>query len=118
MRIAALSGWTSEQRHVVVACFLGWALDAFDFFLMVFILKDIAQEFNTQITDVTRTSHTSPPIQGLSHTFRKSPVACDWVVGTGVVPRHGDFNNLDCQTGLTGITGAKGIFRCCQISRP
>jgi hypothetical protein len=39
------------------------------------------------------------------------------MVGPGVVPRHGDFNNLDCQTGLTGVTGAKGIFRCCQISR-
>ncbi len=53
MRIAALSGWTSEQRHVVAASFLGWTLDAFDFFLMVFVLKDIAQEFHTQITDVT-----------------------------------------------------------------
>ena len=53
MRIEALSGWTSEQRHVVAACFLGWTLDAFDFFLLVFVLKDIAQEFNTQITDVT-----------------------------------------------------------------
>ena len=27
--------------------------DAFDFFLLVFVLKDIAQEFNTQITEVT-----------------------------------------------------------------
>jgi SHS family lactate transporter-like MFS transporter len=53
MRIEALSGWTSEQRHVVAACFLGWTLDAFDFFLLVFVLKDIAQEFNTQITEVT-----------------------------------------------------------------
>ena len=53
MRIAALSGWTSEQRHVVAASFLGWSLDAFDFFLLVFVLKDIAQEFNTEITDVT-----------------------------------------------------------------
>jgi len=53
MRIAALSGWTSEQKHVVAATFLGWTLDAFDFFLLVFVLKDIAQEFNTQITDVT-----------------------------------------------------------------
>src|SRR3989442_3296448 len=61
-------------------------------------------------------SHRSPPIRGLSYTFRKSPVARDCVVGPGVVPRHGDFNNLDCQTGLTGITGAKCIFRCCQIS--
>ena len=53
MRIAALSGWTSEQKHVVAASFLGWTLDAFDFFLMVFVLKDIAQEFHTDITDVT-----------------------------------------------------------------
>ena len=101
MRIAALSGWTSEQRHVVVACFLGWALDAFDFFLMVFILKDIAQEFNTQITDVTRTSHTSPPIQGLSHTFRKSPVACDWVVGPGAVTQTSVVNGLRVKSALT-----------------
>ena len=53
MRIAALSGWSSEQKHVVAASFLGWALDAFDFFLMVFVLKDIAQEFHSQITNVT-----------------------------------------------------------------
>jgi MFS transporter, SHS family, lactate transporter len=53
MRIEALSGWTSEQKHVVAATFLGWTLDAFDFFLLVFVLKDIAQEFNTHIEDVT-----------------------------------------------------------------
>jgi SHS family lactate transporter-like MFS transporter len=53
MAIAALSGWTSEQKHVVAATFLGWTLDAFDFFLLVFVLKDIATEFNTQITEVT-----------------------------------------------------------------
>jgi MFS transporter, SHS family, lactate transporter len=53
MRIAALSGWTSQQRHVVAASFLGWTLDAFDFFLMVFVLKDIAQEFHTDVTQVT-----------------------------------------------------------------
>jgi MFS transporter, SHS family, lactate transporter len=53
MAIAALSGWTSEQKHVVVASFLGWTLDAFDFFLLVFVLKDIAAEFHTDIADVT-----------------------------------------------------------------
>jgi SHS family lactate transporter-like MFS transporter len=53
MAIAVLSGWTSEQKHVVAASFLGWSLDAFDFFLLVFVLKDIATEFNTQIADVT-----------------------------------------------------------------
>jgi len=53
MRIEALSGWTSDQRHVVAATFLGWTLDAFDFFLLVFVLKDIAKEFDTHIEDVT-----------------------------------------------------------------
>jgi MFS transporter, SHS family, lactate transporter len=53
MAIAALSGWTSQQKHVVVASFLGWSLDAFDFFLLVFVLKDIAAEFNTDISNVT-----------------------------------------------------------------
>src|ERR1700754_3185110 len=53
MAIAALSGWTREQKHVVAASFLGWSLDAFDFFLLVFVLKDIAAEFNTDISNVT-----------------------------------------------------------------
>ena len=38
---------------MVAATFLGWTLDAFDFFLLVFVLKDIAAEFKTDITDVT-----------------------------------------------------------------
>src|SRR6202051_1383056 len=53
MAIAALSGWTSEQKHVVTASFLGWSLDACDFFLLVFVLKDIAAEFQTDISNVT-----------------------------------------------------------------
>jgi MFS transporter, SHS family, lactate transporter len=53
MAISALSGWTSEQKHVVAASFLGWSLDAFDFFLLVFVLKDIAAEFQTDISNVT-----------------------------------------------------------------
>jgi SHS family lactate transporter-like MFS transporter len=53
MNIVALTGWTREQRSVVIASFLGWTLDAFDFFLLVFVLKDIAQEFNTAISKVT-----------------------------------------------------------------
>lgn len=44
--------WTREQKHVTIAAYLGWTLDAFDFFLMVFILKDIAAEFHTQIPEV------------------------------------------------------------------
>ncbi|MBN3809729.1 MFS transporter [Paraburkholderia sp. Ac-20347] len=44
--------WTREQKNVTIAAYLGWTLDAFDFFLMVFVLKDIATEFNTKIPAV------------------------------------------------------------------
>ncbi len=37
----------------MAASFLGWSLDAFDFFLLVFVLKDIAAEFGTDITTIT-----------------------------------------------------------------
>src|SRR5580658_3051838 len=42
-----LKGWTAVQRKVVVASFLGWTLDAFDFFLLVFVLDDVARDFGT-----------------------------------------------------------------------
>ena len=45
MNLGALRGWTSAQKHVVAASFLGWMLDAFDFFLLVFVLPDIAKTF-------------------------------------------------------------------------
>src|SRR6202034_2703565 len=42
-----LKGWTAVERKVVTASFLGWALDAFDFFLLVFVLDDVARDFGT-----------------------------------------------------------------------
>ena len=50
-----LQALTPNQRNVVVATFLGWTLDAFDFFIIVFVFKDIAKEFNTDIPSVTAT---------------------------------------------------------------
>lgn len=49
MAFEALQGWTKAQKAAVVASFLGWALDAFDFFLMVFVFEDIAKEFETSV---------------------------------------------------------------------
>jgi SHS family lactate transporter-like MFS transporter len=49
----ALKGWTSAQKHVVAASYLGWTLDAFDFFLLVFVLKDVASTFHAPIAIVT-----------------------------------------------------------------
>ena len=44
---------TTQQRQVVAACYLGWTLDAFDYFIMAFALDDVAKEFHTTRTVVT-----------------------------------------------------------------
>ena len=41
-----------NQRKTFVACFLGWALDALDFFLVTFVLVPISHEFGRSIPDV------------------------------------------------------------------
>ncbi|GGB06722.1 MFS transporter [Brucella endophytica] len=51
--LSDLKSLTPRQRNVVIASFLGWTLDAFDFFILVFVLKYVAQEFGTDITRVT-----------------------------------------------------------------
>lgn len=53
MRTASTPTWTRGQRNVVIAAYLGWTLDAFDFFLMVFMFKDIAREFGASTQLVT-----------------------------------------------------------------
>jgi len=49
MAIAAFRGWTTQQKHVVAASYLGWTLDAFDFFLLIVALPDIAKDLNVSI---------------------------------------------------------------------
>ena len=43
---------TAQQRMTILAAFLGWMLDAFDFFLLTFLLKDIAKEFGVEVPAV------------------------------------------------------------------
>ncbi|MDE1962824.1 MAG: MFS transporter [Xanthomonadaceae bacterium] len=45
--VAAFRQLDSRQRHTVLASFLGWTLDAFDFFLLVFVIGNIAGDFGT-----------------------------------------------------------------------
>src|SRR5438309_5494211 len=42
----------SQQRNTFVACFLGWALDALDFFLVTFVLVPISHDFGHTIPQV------------------------------------------------------------------
>ena len=42
-----------QQINVVIASFLGWTIDAFDFFLLIFVMGDIAKEFGASIRTVS-----------------------------------------------------------------
>ena len=43
---------SSGQRNAFIACFLGWSLDAFDFFILTFCVSAIATQFQTKISAV------------------------------------------------------------------
>jgi len=44
---------TRVQRNTFIACFLGWSLDAFDFFILVFCLSALAGEFHAKVSEVS-----------------------------------------------------------------
>ena len=48
-----LKGLNRKQVHSIWASYLGWTLDAFDFFLLVFMLSAIAKEYHTDIETMT-----------------------------------------------------------------
>lgn len=43
---------TPLQRNTFTACFLGWSLDAFDFFILTFCVSAIATQFQTRVSEV------------------------------------------------------------------
>ncbi|MGW2233990.1 MFS transporter [Streptomyces sp. NPDC001759] len=46
------SGLTKDQRNAFVAAYLGWAMDAFDYFLVVLVYSEIADDFGVSLTDM------------------------------------------------------------------
>ena len=38
----------SDQRHAIAASFMGWTLDAFDFFVLTFVVKDLLAQFGAK----------------------------------------------------------------------
>ena len=41
---------SSDQRSAFLAAFLGWTMDAFDYFIVVLVYADIAQDFGVSLT--------------------------------------------------------------------
>ena len=47
---------TNASRHAVLAGFLGWTLDAFDFFVVVFLFDTLAQQFGVSKKEIVLTT--------------------------------------------------------------
>src|SRR5580698_10425260 len=46
---------SAEAAHTLLASFLGWALDAFDFFILIFVMPAVAREFHRPISHIAFT---------------------------------------------------------------
>src|SRR5438445_98735 len=44
---------TPVQRNTFIACFLGWSLDAFDFFILVFCVNALATQFHSRVSAIS-----------------------------------------------------------------
>jgi len=51
--LSQLRALSPHQRNAFVAAYLGWTLDAFDYFILVFVLKDVARDFHVTIKVVS-----------------------------------------------------------------
>jgi hypothetical protein len=51
-----LRALTPSQRSAVLASYLGWTVDAFDFFILVLVMDDIAEEFGIRRAPADRQS--------------------------------------------------------------
>ena len=51
--IAHFRRLNATQRNTFIACFLGWSLDAFDFFILVFCVSALATQFHTKVSAIT-----------------------------------------------------------------
>jgi MFS transporter, SHS family, lactate transporter len=45
----------ANQRNALIAGFLGWTLDAFDFFVLTYVLSDVARDFHRTRPDIALT---------------------------------------------------------------
>jgi len=56
------SGLSKDQRNAFIAAYLGWAMDAFDYFLVVLVYADIAAVFHKSLTDLAFDSAYGAPV--------------------------------------------------------
>jgi MFS transporter, SHS family, lactate transporter len=112
-----------EAGHTLFASFLGWTLDAFDFFVLVFVLPKIGAEFHRSVADIafaiTMTLAMRPVGAALfgwlaDRYGRRTPLMIDVLlysvveVLSGLAPTYGSFLFLRALYGI-GMGGEWGV---------
>ncbi|HXW84113.1 MAG TPA: MFS transporter [Candidatus Binataceae bacterium] len=113
----------SEAAHTLAASFLGWTLDAFDFFVLVFVLPAVAAEFHRSIADIAFTITATlalRPVGALAFGWladrygRRIPLMADIIfysvveVLSGLAPSYRAFLVLRALYGI-GMGGEWGV---------
>jgi MFS transporter, SHS family, lactate transporter len=123
LKAAERSITPSEAAHTLFASFLGWTLDAFDFFVLVFVLPTVAKEFHRSVADLAFTITATlamRPVGALVFGWladrygRRMPLMIDVVfysiveVLSGLAPSYGWFLFLRALYGI-GMGGEWGV---------
>ncbi|HEY6420719.1 MAG TPA: MFS transporter [Candidatus Binataceae bacterium] len=113
----------AEAAHTLVASFLGWTLDAFDFFVLVFVIPTIATEFHRPIADLAlaiTATLAMRPVGALVFGWiadrygRRTPLMADIIfysvveVASGLAPNYATFLVLRALYGI-GMGGEWGV---------
>src|SRR5437016_11002298 len=113
---------SKDYLNALIASFLGWTLDAFDFFVLVFAVPTIAEEFHVDLTEIAKTITVTlafRPVGALLFGLladrygRRLPLMLDLVfysvveVLSGLAPGHRSFLALRAlfHIGMAGVWG-------------
>src|SRR6202795_1936494 len=114
---------SAEAAHTLLASFLGWALDAFDFFILIFVMPAVAREFHRPISHIAFTITATlalRPVGALIFGWiadrygRRIPLMVDVVfysvvdVLSGLAPSYGWFLAMRALYGI-GMGGEWGV---------
>jgi len=114
---------TTGAAHAVAASFLGWTLDAFDFFVLVFVLPAVAKEFHKSVADLAFTLTATLAMRPLGAFIfgwladrygRRIPLMVDLIfysvmeVASGLAPSYRWFLVLRALYGI-GMGGEWGV---------
>src|ERR1700720_204730 len=112
-----------DYRSALLASFLGWTLDAFDFFVLVFVLPSVAEEVHTDVPAVALTITVTLAFRPLGALLfglmadrygRRLPLMIDLVfysvieVLSGLAPSYTSFLVLRALFGI-GMGGEWGV---------